>query len=332
MEPSTRPTSSDPVVSVRDLTKVYTSRKGPDVTAVAGVSFDVSPGEVVGLLGPNGAGKTTIIKATLGLLIPSSGTATIAGVDVHRDTRRAYRHVSAVLEGNRNIYWRLTVRENLNYFAGLQGIDGRDRREFHDSLLSQLRLSEKADEPVKSLSRGMKQKAALGCALARETPVVFLDEPTLGLDVEASYDLRRELRRLASEEAKTIVLSSHDMDVVQELCDHVIIVNDGRVVADDTVEELVGVLRTQAYRITLDGRLPDRSRSRLDRRFEVAEWRDGADRTAFEVVLRDADEFYGLMDLLRESGAGLAGVTAVEPDLEDVFLRVTERGALEGAA
>ena len=206
-------TAGESIVSVRNVRKTYGSGEGA-VTAVDDVSFDVQPGTVVGVLGPNGAGKTTLIKSMLGLVIPDEGDVTVDGIDVHAETREAYRRMGAMLEGARNVYWRLTVRENLEFFASLAGHDPGSLRDRHEELLEQLGLADKADATVNDLSRGMKGKVSLAAALARDAPVAFLDEPTLGLDVESSIELRRELRRLAEQESMTIVLSSHDMAVV----------------------------------------------------------------------------------------------------------------------
>ena len=257
------PGGDPPAVAVRDLRKTYGGDDG--VVAVDGVSITVERGEVVGLLGPNGAGKTTTLKAALGLLMPTAGSCEVLGIDVHEDTARAYRHVGAMLEGARNVYWRLTPRENLGFFASLQGVDPRERRAEHEALLDSLGLLDRADDPVNDFSRGMKGKVALACTLARETPVVFLDEPTLGLDVEATRDLRRRIRRLADEEGRTVLLSSHDMDTVQAVCDRAVVMNEGRVVADDSVEELVGPgLRGDCRRVA--GGRPPTARWRVRRR------------------------------------------------------------------
>jgi len=310
-------------LSVRGLTKQYGS--GDDaVLAVDDVSFDIEGGTVVGLLGPNGAGKTTTIKSMLGLVLPTAGDASVAGVDVHENPSAAYSHVGAMLEGARNVYWRLTVRENLAFFASLGGVEPAALRERHDRLLDQLGLAGKADETVNDLSRGMKQKVSLACALARETEVVFLDEPTLGLDVESSVELRREIRRLAEQESMTIVLSSHDMDVVQAVCDRVIIMSDGRVIADDTVENLIDLFRSQAYRVTVDGSVPESTRRDLEAGFDVSAWEYAGDRTTFEVAVSVGEAFYDLADALRRVGLVVETIQSIEPDLEDVFLEVTD--------
>ncbi|QKY21096.1 ABC transporter ATP-binding protein [Halolamina sp. CBA1230] len=315
---------AEEMLAVDDLRKSYGD--GEDaVRAVDGVSLSVRRGEVVGVLGPNGAGKTTTIKSILGLVVPSGGTVTIAGVDADENPRGVYRHVGAMLEGARNVYWRLTVRENLNFFAALGGNDPDAARDRHDRLLDQFGLADKADEPVNELSRGQKQKVSLAATLARGTDVVFLDEPTLGLDVEASVELRRELRRLADEEAITIVLSSHDMDVVEAVCDRVVILSNGRVIADDPVEELVGVFETQVYRLTVDGRVPEQVRTELTASYQVDDWERLDDRTRFDVTLAEDDALYDVLGVLRTGDCALLDVDGLEPDLEDVFLDVTDR-------
>lgn len=313
--------SDQSAVSVDELEKRYGSGESA-VQAVDGVSFDIEPGTVVGLLGPNGAGKTTTIKTILGLVVPTAGTVTVGGVDVHEEPRAAYHRVGAMLEGARNVYWRLTVRENLKFFAALSGQRPAAMADRHDRLIEQLGLEEKADETVNELSRGMKQKVSLACTLARNAEVVFLDEPTLGLDIETSLELRRELRRLAEQESMTVVLSSHDMDVVQAVCDRVIIMNDGQIVTNDTVESLIDVFRTQAYQITVDG-LPSRARDRLETDFGAEEFEEIGDRVQFAVSLPEGQALYDVMDSLRETGAVPESVESVEPDLEDVFLEVT---------
>lgn len=315
---------SEAVLDVQDLQKTYGS--GEDaVQAVDGVSFSVDRGEVVGVLGPNGAGKTTTIKSILGLIVPTAGDIEIADVNANTDPRGIYKHVGAMLEGARNTYWKLTVRENLEFFAALGGNAPEAARERHDTLLDRFNLAAKANEPVNELSRGQKQKVSLAATLARNTDVVFLDEPTLGLDVEASVELRRELRRLADEEDITIVLSSHDMDIVEAVCDRVIILSDGRVIADDSVEDLVGVFETQAYQVVVEGSVPDRTRDRIEREFVLEDWEVLGDCTRFDVMLVDDDSLYGVLDVLRDGGCSLLDVDGLEPDLEDVFLDVTGR-------
>ncbi|WP_135851397.1 ABC transporter ATP-binding protein [Halorussus salinus] len=316
---STEPRQKQPVISVENLRKTYGDGS---VVAVDDVSFEVERGSVVGLLGPNGAGKTSIIKSILGVVLPDEGDIRVDGVNVH-DGDNVYEKVSAVLEGARNVYWRLTVRENISFFSSLQGIDPQDHREEHDELMELLNIDHKADEVVKNLSRGMKQKTALACALVRQTPVLFLDEPTLGLDVEASHDLRQELDRLVTQENRTVVLSSHDMDVMQDLCDRVIILDDGDIVTDESVPDLVELFQTQAYEVVVEEDMSTTARQSLEGEFDVADWRERGEWTVCEVSLTDKDRVHDLMRTLAEFDLTPRSVSVVQPDLEDVFLEVT---------
>ena len=310
----------DVAVSVAGIHKRFGDEKA-GITAVDDVSFSIETGAIVGLLGPNGAGKTTLIKSILGMVLPDEGTVRIRGIDVAADPRRAYAHVDAMLEGARNDYWRLTVRENLRYFATISGVNPDSVADRHDRLLEQLELTEKADVPVRDLSRGMKQKVSLASVLAGGAEVVFLDEPTLGLDVESSRTLQRELRRLAEEEGLTVVLSSHDMDVVETVCDRVLIMADGEIVADDTVDALLQGGDLHHVQITSRD-LEPAVVSRLRGRFDVDRVDDLGSGARIDVTT-DGDGLYELMDSLRAEGVTLERVRTVEPDLEDVFVGLT---------
>jgi ABC-2 type transport system ATP-binding protein len=298
------------------------------VTAVEEVSFAVEPGEVVGLLGPNGAGKTTTIKSILGLVLPDEGDVRIEGIDVYERPRAASEHVDAMLEGARNDYWRLTVRENLRYFASVRGQDPDVVADRHDQLLDHLDLADKADTAVRDLSRGMKQKVSLASVLAGDVSVAFLDEPTLGLDVESSLKLRGELRRLVDERGLTLVLSSHDMDVIEDVCDRVVIMNDGRVVVDDTVEDLLAGFETKGYRFTVRG-LDGPTLADLRERFDVTGVEELDGRTRLDVAA-DSDAFYRLTDAMEAFDLEVAGVETAQPDLAEAFVEVTGGDASAG--
>jgi len=322
-----RPTQSspdaatdEPAVAVEGLRKTFGT--GEDaVTAVDGVSFAIERGSIVGLLGPNGAGKTTLIKSILGMVYPDAGEVRIGGIDTRTHPRAAYAQVDAMLEGARNDYWRLTVRENLRYFATISGVDPDSVAARHDRLLERLDLTAKADVAVRDLSRGMKQKVSLASVLAGGANVVFLDEPTLGLDVESSRTLQRELRRLATEEELTVVLSSHDMDVVETVCDRVIIVSDGTVVADDSVGALARTDDSHTVRLASDD-FDETLTAALRERFTVTDVERRDDSTRVEVRV-DSDDLYALMAHLRDRDVTLTDVATVELDLEDVFVEIT---------
>ncbi|MEW6522794.1 MAG: ABC transporter ATP-binding protein [Bacillota bacterium] len=319
--------SNVPALEVAGLEKTFFSRKKAPVHAVRGISFTVSQREVVGLLGPNGAGKTTTIKCILGLMNPTAGEVRVMGYDLKTEYRKLVRSTCAVLEGSRNIYWRMTPRENLDFFTGLYGIPLEKSRPYSEHLLRVFRLEEKRHALVQELSSGMKQKVAVACALASRSPLVFLDEPTLGLDVETSYELRETLKQLAKDEGRAIVVSSHDMDVIQDVCSRVIIIKQGSIIVDDQLENLLQLFRTRAYRFTLsNGHAVDLEQA-VVAHFPGTTVSRAADRTVLEVILPRAGDLYRFVDLVRESGLFIAGINQKEPDLEEAFLQLVRKGA-----
>lgn len=307
---------TDSILDVSGLTKTYGS-----VQAVDDISFSVDTGEIVGILGPNGAGKTTMIKCMLGLVEPTAGDVRVDGVSVAAAPRAAYARIGAMLEGARNVYWRLTVRENLAFFSRLVGKDPRSQAARHDELLHRFDLADKADTTVNDLSRGQKQKTALACSLARDVEVIFLDEPTLGLDVESSNVLRTELARLVAEDDLTVVLSSHDMDTIQALCDRVIVLQDGAIIADDAVEELVRLFEARTFTITVDSRPPTEFAKLAS--VDIETHPDGA---AVTGSFTDPTELYRVLESLVSASIRLESIEVSDPTLEESFLRLTNGG------
>ena len=310
---------SEYALSVRNLVKTYGG--GADKTrAVDGVSFDVESGSVVGLLGPNGAGKTTTIKSILGLIKPTGGSISLAGIDTIDNPSYTHEKVAAVLEGARSTYWRLTVRENLDFFSRLSGERADAHREWIADLIEQLGLEDRMDQPVNELSRGEKQKAAIATAISQNVEVLFLDEPTLGLDVESSLELQRVLTTLASQHDMTIIVSSHDMDVIESICDRVIVLNDGQVVADDSVENLLGAFRGNTYEVVVSESVSESVRSTIDREYDAVSWTELPDRTRIEVAMSDANRIHSLTGHITEAGLQIESVSTVESGFKDVFL------------
>lgn len=308
-----------PPIAVEDVRKVYES-DGSKMVAVDNVSFTVEEGTIVGMLGLNGAGKTTLLKCIMGMIYPTAGTARIYGADVRTDPRSAYAAVGAVLEGARNIYWRLTARENMSFFADLHGVDRSVQADRAETYLELMGLARVADKNVKAYSLGMKQKAAIAATLAKETPILFLDEPTLGLDVETTRDMERSLRLLAEREGRTILLSSHDMNVIQAVCDRVLIIHNGRLVRDDTVDDMLDGFRTRRYRLVFDDRPPASVRNQLDS-IGTVDVASEADRYELLVTLPESESFFRLVDVLERSNLPPVEIETDRPDLEDAFVR-----------
>jgi len=249
------------VLTAHHLKKSYTSR-GQTLTAVRDVSFDMSGGEVLAFLGPNGAGKTTCIKMIAGLIQPDAGWVKIGDYDPHSD-RRALRLLGAVLEGNRNLYWRLTPEENLEYFGVLRGLSQRVARQRGQVLLERFNLTHKRHTLVQSLSRGMQQKLAIAVALIHQPQLLLLDEPTLGLDVEATLDVKRLVREIAAE-GRAILLTTHQLALAEELSDEVAIINNGEIIAQQPTEALIQQFSGSAYSIELESAIDSGRKHRLE--------------------------------------------------------------------
>ncbi len=308
------------LIEVENLRKTYRKRASKErVTAAHSVSFQVAEGEILGLLGPNGAGKTTTIKMICSLLKPDAGRVLVRGIDNQQQRLQALRHLSAVLEGNRNLYWRLSVRENMLYFAGNRGVSARAARPKIAELLTRFKLSDKADELVNNLSRGMQQKLAIAVALLADTDVILLDEPTLGLDVGTGLEVRALLREVAAE-GRTVIISTHDMDVVQELCGRTVIISAGRVVADERVADLLELFATRSYRVTLGAPLSSEQQRRIAQRFTVFSYED---LLTLNVTLEHPEDIYALMDVLKLERTPVEDLGRTQPDFEQVFLELT---------
>ncbi len=311
----------DTILTVNNLTKTYPAK--PPVEAVKGVSFSVTAGSVVALLGPNGAGKTTTIKCILNLVKPTSGKVEVYGRE-HNDLTYLYRHAAAVLEGNRNLFWRLSPRHNLEVFATYGGTSPKRTKSLIERWLEFFGLSGIKEE-VRHLSRGNQQKVAIAAALVRDTPLIILDEPTLGLDVEAKRALVPAIRRLAEEEGKTILLTSHQMDVVEALADRIIIIQNGKVAAEGTPTSLKRLFDSQTYRIEIklpNGSLPAEIRERWE--IQILPGEDG--NTALKTVLQDPRLIYRLLEDLEKTGAVLVSLQPDLPDLEEAYVRLVRDG------
>lgn len=309
------------IIEVNRIVKRYPKRKNNEiVTALDDVSFSVRRGDILGLLGPNGAGKTTTIKTICGLLVPDRGRVLVNGFDNQRERLKALHHISAVLEGNRNLYWRLTVKENMEYFAGNRGRSRRAMKGKIAKLLEQFRLTAKADEPVNTLSRGMQQKLAIAVAMLADTDVILLDEPTLGLDVTTGYEVREMLQQISAE-GRTIIISTHDMQVVQNLCERTVIINAGHVVIDDKVSRLLRLFETRAYMITVRKALSPEQCRKLKAQFPLCSYAEG-DRPTVEVCLEHGEDIYELFDIFKHERTPIEAIDRTTINFERVFLEV----------
>ncbi|MBF6592654.1 MAG: ABC transporter ATP-binding protein, partial [Ktedonobacterales bacterium] len=245
-----------PAIQTIDVRRVYQQRggkslngtqAGKSVTALDGVSLSVARGELFGLLGRNGAGKTTLIKILTTLLAPSSGQAFIDGMDVTRDVVPVRQRIAMVSGGEQSGYGILTVREQLWMFAQFYGVPSKVAHARIDELLAAVGMADQANQKVYALSTGMRQRMNLCRALVSDPEILFLDEPTVGLDVEASRQVREYVRKWMSENPnRTVLLTTHYMFEADELCDRVAVINHGLIVAEGTTDDLKRGLQKHA--------------------------------------------------------------------------------------
>ena len=234
---------SEKAIVAEHLCKVFNVTKGvlrrttTQVVAVKDVSFEIDYGELFGLVGPNGAGKTTTIKMLTTMLIPTSGTATVLGYDIQKDVTKVRERIGIVLGGERGLYTRVSAVDNLRYFADLYGVPANTRETRIKELLHFMGLWDRAGDRVETYSKGMKQRLHLARGLINDPQIVFMDEPTIGLDPEIAKETRNMIRELV-ERGKTILLTTHYMFEADELCQRVAIIRNGEIVALDTPSAL----------------------------------------------------------------------------------------------
>jgi len=236
-------TGDQAIIRVRDLKRQYWAKLGlfsqrkKLVEALKGISFDISAGEIFGLLGPNGAGKTTTIKILTTLLAPSSGEAKVFGYDALGQEKHIRPRINFLFGGERSLYWRLSGEDNLKYFADLYLIPRKLQSALLDRLFATVELSEVRSHKVETYSKGMKQRLQIARALLNDPEVIFLDEPSIGLDPVGARALKSMIRDMAAQ-GRTVVLTTHYMQEAEELCDRIAIINAGELVALGSVADL----------------------------------------------------------------------------------------------
>jgi ABC-2 type transport system ATP-binding protein len=311
---------AEPAIEAIELVKTY---KG-EVTALAGLSFEVEPGTVFGLLGPNGAGKSTTVKILTTLSTPDSGAALVGGTDVARHPERVRRLIGAVAQESGSIA-ALTGRQNLRLQGDLQGMATKELARRSEQLLGTFGLTDAADRPVKTYSGGMRRRLDIAIALVHQPQVLFLDEPTTGLDPEARADTWRALNELAVRQQLTILLTTHYLEEADQFAARLAIIDRGQIVAEGAPEDLKAALRGDSVVVEMgDSRgagIGERALLQLTDVGSVA-----LDGTALRARVPDGARLLpSMLAALDGSGVQVESVTVSRPSLDDVYLHFAGR-------
>jgi ABC-2 type transport system ATP-binding protein len=315
-------------IEVNHLNRVYRAQIGvfnrsiKEVVAVDDISFEVQAGELFGLLGPNGAGKTTTVKMLTTLLIPTKGSASVAGFDVVKQANEVRRRIGFIFGGERGLYWRLSGDDNLRYFASLYGVDPAVSKKRIPYLMELVGLQGRGNERVGGYSRGMKQRLHVARTLLHDPDILFLDEPTIGLDPVGAREFRNVILNLQSQK-KTILLTTHYMFEADALSDRIAIINKGRVIALDTPAGLKGhVSDLSVVEVETFG-APDAVLEKL-RALSFVDSLSIEDREQKQILLvqtkRGAEAVPDVMAVLE--GQRIGRVIVREPTLEDAYVRL----------
>ena len=330
------------LIEVRDLRKVFTQNVGrasiwrkliarPETTslvALDGLNLDVGEGEFFSLLGPNGAGKTSTVKILCTLLLPDGGSCRVAGLDVVRDAREVRRQIGVSIRGERSVYWRLTGRQNLEYFASLYGIRGRTARSRVEEVARVVGLEDRIDDYVERYSMGMKQRLAIGASLVHRPRILMLDEPTIGLDPHGARALRTLIREeLCEAEGVTVLYTTHYMQEADDMSDRVAIIHQGRKVAEGTpsqMRDMAGDNRMVEIQVDAAGERVVSILGEHPAVDRVLATRVEAGYSYVRLRTKEPLRSVGRLSLdERLSGVHVRAINLIQPTLEDAFIALT---------
>lgn len=306
-------------IELNNLSKIYSQKNGSLFKAVDNITLSIPKGQVMGFLGPNGAGKTTTIKMICNLITPTIGSIKLHGYILAQNRDSAMRQIGAVLEGTRNIYWQLSAWQNLMYFGRLKGIWGKALNNQAEHLLKELSLWDRKDESISGFSRGMQQKVAIACALITNPPVILLDEPTLGLDAHASLTIKNWIEHLAHNENKTIILTTHQLDIAQELCKRIVIINKGKIIEDNATTDILKAASQDIYKIIVLG---NSDKLKLVPGVKLVE---SDDHTFTLEATANQEILYNQLNILRELNLRLFSITQTQLNLEEIFINLIQK-------
>lgn len=285
-----------------------------------GINLEVEKGEIFGILGPNGAGKTTLLSILSTLLLPDCGKVHVLGIDGLRNGHQVRERVN-ISSGNANFLWSLTVRENLHFYGMLYGLIGKQRKKKVEALIDTFNLREHRDIPFDELSTGMKQRLSLAKCLINDPEILFLDEPTVGLDPDVSVRIREMIQSVHKEKGMTVLLTTHNMKEAEYLCSRIAFLKEGEILSLGTAEALKRLVRIgDVVKIEFRGRILEEELLNTDGviNFTISD-------DLCEIVVDEGEKRLGpLIAMLSQGGADIKRVTLGQTDLEDVFIEFTK--------
>lgn len=319
------------MLEVKDVSKTYIVKKNKGIfkrekikkLAVNHVSLELPKGKIIGVLGENGAGKTKLIKMMTTLLLSDSGVITIDGEDINKNLVKTRKRINIISGGEKNLYWRLTAVENLVHFASLYGISKSQALPKIEHLLKEIGLWESRDVPVEQFSKGMKQRLQIAKGLINDPDYLFLDEPTLGLDVSVALELRKKLKEIAEVYQTGILLTTHYMAEAEELCDYLYILQKGEIILSGTKEEVFSQLSMiKSLHVTLTKVLGSDSQEFLDLKaiYSDTEYTENDGQAFLSIPLEEAS-LQEVMETLYRFKIEISELKLIEPSLEDVMLK-----------
>lgn len=312
------------ILQVNDLTKVFKKAKEEEFRAVDGLSFQVEKGEIVGLLGSNGAGKTSTIKMFAGLLLPDRGTIRIFGLDNKEpnNLKRILKRSSFLLEGQRNIYYNLSLLENIMYFLSLKGIFYSEKRDHVEKLISYFGLKGEEHHPIFSYSTGMKQKASLILALAGDEDFIILDEPTLGIDVHGAKNLVQLIREYVKIYQKTFLITTHSMNIIEALCERVLIMEKGKIIKDDYIANLKNLFGIKQIEI-ICSEIKEKDLANLKTGYRL-NYKENIDGTYVLNLIMEGSNLGGIIMEFEGKGAKILSIKSDNSDFESSYVKIID--------
>ena len=317
------------MIEMKDVSKKFTVKKkkrkmfgrssNVDKVVISNINLTISKGSIIGLLGINGAGKTTTIKMLSTLLAPTEGEILIDGMNISSCQELYKNKINLISGGEKNLFWRLTARENLEYFASLYGIGSKDANKIISEVLKVVQLEDSIDIPVEKFSKGMKQRLQIAKGLINEPDYIFLDEPTLGFDIIIATELRSYIKRLATEENKGILLTSHYLHEVEELCDYIYVLEDGVIKIEGAPSQVISLLnKIIKTQIKFEERDPSLENQLLNSsKINKVEWLDD---NTLEIVSEKEiiSDLFGILGV--ESFEKVISISGVKPTLEESLI------------